>query len=614
MSRIAGMTVAKAGLNAHETVGKLLAAFPGTGRSVALKDLPGLSLGWIGSGDPRLAECLECVAVVDGRIYNRQEIEPEAKGEADAVIRLFRKHGFKDALRRTNGDFAVALFDLQTGVLWLGRDRFGVKPLYYVKKPGVAAFASQSGALLRVPGVRREINRQFAAVFAGSHYRCFDNDPSASPYADIAQLPAAHLARISSESCSVEKYWELIDAPDFDLSQDELAGRYRELLLDAVMLRHKVAEKPAFTLSGGMDSSSVLACAVSGSGRKQIAYSTVYKDKTYDESDEIRTMLDATVEQWNAVAVGSPDVFPIIGRMIAVHDEPIATATWLSHYLLCENAAGNGFKSFFGGLGGDELNAGEYEHFYYFFADLRAAGMEDRLSSEVARWVEYHNHPIFRKSREFMEGELKRLVDLSTPGSCLPDRRRLLKYADAVDENYFALAGYMPVMDHPFSSYLKNRTYQDMVRETIPCCLRAEDRQTSAFGMDNHLPFFDHRLVEFMFRVPSSMKYREGVTKNLLREAMKGILPEETRTRVKKTGWNAPAHCWFSGKGREPLLDLINSRSFRERGIYKVSRVLELVDEHEAIVSSGAVKENHMMFLWQLVNLELWLRHVEGVG
>jgi asparagine synthase (glutamine-hydrolysing) len=126
-------------------------------------------------------------------------------------------------------------------------------------------------------------------------------------------------------------------------------------------------------------------------------------------------------------------------------------------------------------------------------------------------------------------------------------------------------------------------------------------------------PFFDHRLVELMFRVPGTMKIRDGVTKHLLRRAMAGILPEETRTRVKKTGWNAPAHVWFAGQGKELVLDLISSSAFRERGIYDLERVRAIVEQHDAIVREQRPVENHMMFLWQLVNLELWLR-ADGRG
>jgi asparagine synthase (glutamine-hydrolysing) len=115
-----------------------------------------------------------------------------------------------------------------------------------------------------------------------------------------------------------------------------------------------------------------------------------------------------------------------------------------------------------------------------------------------------------------------------------------------------------------------------------------------------------------MFRVPSPLKYRDGVAKRLLREAMRGVLPEETRTRIKKTGWNAPAHIWFSGAGREAVLDLVASRRFQERGIYQVSEVRRVLDDHDRIVSGGLVEDNHMMFLWQLVNLELWLQSLEA--
>ncbi len=168
-------------------------------------------------------------------------------------------------------------------------------------------------------------------------------------------------------------------------------------------------------------------------------------------------------------------------------------------------------------------------------------------------------------------------------------------------------------MEAPFRSYLKNRTHQDLYRETAPCCLRAADRQCTAFGLDVSWPFYDHRLVELMFQVPGRLKIREGVTKHLLREAMRGIVPEETRTRIKKTGWNAPAHVWFCEAGRELVLDLLSSRAFRERGIYHPARVRELLDEHQAVVSEGRPVDNHMMFLWQLVNLELWLRRHDSL-
>jgi asparagine synthase (glutamine-hydrolysing) len=537
----------------------------------------------------------------------------QPSGGAAALLRLYRERGLDGALPELNGDFSLAIADENAGTLHLARDRFGVRPLFYWIAGGKLAFASRLRSLLALPEVPRDIDRTFAGLFAGSHYRAFDNDPERSPFAAIRQLPAAHSLTWKDGKASLNRYWRLNAEEDLQWSEQEIAERYRDLLLDAVRIRLAQLPKAAFALSGGMDSSSVLASAVRLRGARQQAFSTVYRDPTFDESEDIKPILEATVEKWHAVQVNDPDVHRLVREMVAAHDEPVATATWLAHYVMCSEVKRQGFSAIFGGLGGDELNAGEYEHFFYFFADLRARGLEPRLGREVEMWSRYHDHPIYRKSRETMERDLARLTDPAVPGRCLPDRPRLERYAAAVDPAFFDVRGFEPVMERPFSSYLKNRTWQDLSRETIPCCLRAEDRQSAAFGLVNAVPFFDHRLAELMFRVPPPLKYRDGVTKHMLRAAMAGVLPEPTRTRVKKTGWNAPAHQWFSGRGREVLQDLVRSRRFRERGIYRVQEVERLLAEHDQIVSSGLPRENHMMFFWQLVNLNAWLDWLEAL-
>jgi asparagine synthase (glutamine-hydrolysing) len=560
--------------------------------------------GWTGSG---FAEAEGVIAVVDGNFYNRAELGDNA-GDARLLIALYRRHGFATALARINGDFAVALFDIGTGTLWLGRDRCGVKPLYYSDEPGRLAFASRPRALLALADTPRAVDRRFVALFAGSHYRSFDSAPERSPYAAIRQLPAGHFARATRSGIEVGTWWRLAPLPELTQGEAALGEEYRALLIDAVRLRVDASERPAFTLSGGLDSSSVVSAAVEITGRRQHAYSSVYADKTYDERDEIKPMLATKVEAWHAVAVGDDvDVFDIVGRMVDLHDEPVATATWLSHYLLCRRVEADGFGALFGGLGGDELNAGEYEYFIYHFADLRQAGRAAELDREIACWQRHHDHPIYRKGLSQANEAMDRLIDPGQPGVIRTDERRLRRYASAVSKDWHDFAGVALEMQRPFTSWLKNRTFQDLFYETAPCCLRAEDRHCTAFQLQRFDPFFDHRLVEFMFRVPGDMKIRDGVTKVLLRRAMTGLLPEDTRLRITKTGWNAPAHVWFSGRGLERLRDLVASRRFRERGIYEPSAVERLINEHAAIVASGAARENHMMFLWQLVNLETWL-------
>jgi asparagine synthase (glutamine-hydrolysing) len=561
-------------------------------------------LAAVGDGGPETAQEGGVTVALAGALFQ------PASG-ASALLRFYRERGLDGALRELNGDFSFAIADENAGTLHLARDRFGVRPLFYWSGGGKLAFASRLRSLLALREVSRDIDRTFAGLFAGSHYRTFDNDPERSPFAAIRQLPAAHTLTWKNGKASLRRYWKLEAEEDLQWSEEQIAERYRELLLDAVNIRLARLPRAAFALSGGMDSSSVLACAVQLRGARQHAFSTVYRDPTFDESEDIKPMLDATVEEWHAVQVNDPDVFRLVKEMVAAHDEPVATATWLAHYVMCGEVKRQGFSAIFGGLGGDELNAGEYEHFFYFFADLRARGLESRLGREVEMWSRYHDHPIYRKSRETMERDLARLTDPATPGRCLPDRARIARYAAAVDPAFFDVRGFTPVMESPFSSYLKNRNWQDLSRETIPCCLRAEDRQSAAFGLTNVTPFFDHRLAELMFRVPPPLKYRDGVTKTMLRAAMAGILPEPTRTRVKKTGWNAPAHQWFAGKGGEALRDLVASRRFRERGIYRVAEVERLIAEHEDIVARGLTQENHMMFFWQLANLAAWLDWID---
>lgn len=559
---------------------------------------------------PAIAQGDGCVAIVDGVFYNASELPGNVeRGPAHQLIAAYRQFGFVNALKRINGDFAVALFDEQESTLWLGRDRIGIRPLYYHAQADVFAFASRIQALRLLPGVSRDINTRHVAVFAGSHYRYIDNAPDETPFTDIRQLPAASCLQLKDHRVQVHRYWSLDEQPEWEESESVLAERYRELLLDAVGSRLKAARKPIFTLSGGMDSSSVLACAAHISGERQEAVSSVYADKTYDESDDIRGFVTEKVSRWQPIPIENFDLFDTVRQMVRAHDEPVATATWLSHFLLTKSVAEQGYDVVFGGLGGDELNAGEYEYFVFNFADLRHRGLHADLEHEIAAWAQHHDHPIYRKHRDAAVSHLKRLAGTSA-GEVLVDRDRLSRYYPAVNKSYYDLQGFQPVLDHPFSNWLKNRTYQDIFRETAPCCLRAEDRNCESAGLSHADPFFDHRLVEFMFRVPGAMKIRDGVTKRLLREAMKGILPEETRTRIKKTGWNAPAHIWFNGPAVEQLLDLVHSRVFRERGVYDVTEVVRLIEEHRSIVNTGAVQDNHMMFLWQLLNTELWFQEV----
>lgn len=554
--------------------------------------------GWFDDG--------RLVVAFDGLIYNRDEIDaPAGASDAAALAALYRRHGFQNALNRLNADFACALLDREHGRLYLARDRFGVKPMYYVAGGPLVAFASRLAGLSGLPGLDFAPRPEYLATVAGGHYRFFDNPPEATPYRGIAQLAPGMLLTIANGVATASRWYALEDRGDDQRPLEALAEDYRALFQDAVARRLARIDRPAFTLSGGLDSSSVATTAALSAGAPSPAYSTVYGGGAYDETAEIRDALDGGRIDWRPVELGAFDLFAEVARLTALHDQPLSTVTWLAHAALCERVKAAGHGGLMGGLCGDEQHAGEYDYFFYFFADLKAAGENARLTHEIACWQRHHDHPVWRKTPEVAAAKMARLADPGAPGRVTPDLEPLMRYQDALVPE--ARVARSPTLESPFPSYLKSHAHNEIYRETMPCCLRASERNTAALGLADAFPFFDHRLVELAFRVPSALKIRDGVTKQLLRAAMKGTLPEATRTRIAKTGWNAPLHAWFATRFKAPLLDLVHSRAFRARGLYRPDIVERLIDEHAAIVASGAPRENHMMFLWQLVSLESWL-------
>lgn len=562
-----------------------------------------------------IAQDGDTILVLDGWLLDRSYLDDGGPGgDAGLLLRLCQRIGFVQALKAIEGDVSVACFDASEQRLWLGRDRFGVKPLYHIKTRSGVAFGSMPAALTLLDGVSKSINKRYVGLLAGSHYRTFDNASTESPYSAVQQIPAAHILKAGRDGSSAcTPYWT-IKIQELDCSyEDDLAERYRELLMKAVARRLAVSNAPAFTLSGGMDSSSVLCSATHIIGHPVAAFSSVYDDPTYDERNEIKDVIEAGMAEWHPVVISNDiDLLDSIQRLVRIHNEPVATATWLSHDAVCNAAASAGYGALFGGLGGDELNAGEYEYFPPFFADLYCSGDSTLLDQEIIAWVKHHDHPIHRKSPAIALQLMQSLTLNGSSGQCLPDLKRQNRYASAINPDWFDVASFIPKMDHPFSSFLANRAYQDLFRETTPCCLRAQDRQCNAYGLEHFNPFLDRALVEFAFAIPPTLKIRSGITKFLLRKATLGLLPDNTRNRVKKTGWNAPAHLWFSsGRGLEALSDIVSSTSFQNRGLYNVTEVEKIVSEHRRIVENEVNSDNHMMFLWQLLNVESWLSWVD---
>ncbi|MBU4490835.1 MAG: asparagine synthase (glutamine-hydrolyzing) [Euryarchaeota archaeon] len=535
----------------------------------------------------------------NGEIYNYLEIKEELKRldhtfisstDTEVLLKSYLQWGV-ECFKRFNGTWGVAIYDMRDETLVLSRDRFGKKPLYYYKDNSKILFASEVKALLKHPEIEAKVNEQKVINYAGRHYRYVDND-NESYFKDILQVPPSSYIVFNSKGKNNEKrYWQLTEQPLLSgkYTEKDIVEEFRTLLTDAVKIRLRSDVPVGSMLSGGMDSSSITCLAMENNCRIR-AFSGVTGDGYYDESEYIDALVRQIGIDHSYVYPRAEDLFHTLEEMLFYHDEPICTVTWYCNYLITKEIAKHNIPVILTGHGGDELLAGYWDHYHYYFAELRASGVGD--VEEVTRWQQNHQRPWEEYERE--RGYVERLrCDKSIE---LPKHSRyleclspeLLKHDDK------------RLLVSPFRENLSRRLYLELMYETIPPSLRAEDRNMMAFSIENRVPLLDYRLVEFCFNLDSSKKIRNGLGKWLLREAMKGILPEKIRTRKDKTGFNAPFDQWIRNENRAEIEALIHRKSMTNEIIYRQDAVKALYEEH----LSGA---NHYMFFWQYINLNIWM-------
>ena len=383
--------------------------------------------------------------VIDCSIFNADDFSTPQKKLPDAqrVLLSIRKIGIVRTLEKINGRFCLAVFDTKTNILCLGRDRFGLSTLFYTCFDGLIAFSSRAKGLLGLPGVSNELDHSFLKAAAATNYRFLDTNNSLSPFRNIKQVPPGTIVRFDDKKMQTEQFASLtID--EIRKSNKPTREEYIHLFNKAVSKRLRVAKKPIFSLSGGLDSSSVVSMAQQITQKKQTAISTVHPNKLYDEQEEILDVIQAGKANWNFVTITNPNIFEKLTKIYSSHDYPLPTVTWLNHLLLVEEAAKLGYTDLFTGLGGDELHAGEYDYFFYFFADLKKMGKTDLLDKEIEAWVKNHDHPIFRKSKNVALERVIELTDPLVPGRCLPDKKLLNRYKNLLSDDFQNLNDLLP--------------------------------------------------------------------------------------------------------------------------------------------------------------------------
>jgi len=546
--------------------------------------------------------------VYNGEIYNYRELRAALIGkghlfrtdtDTEAVVHAYEEWG-PGCLDRFNGMWALALFDSKHRRLFCARDRFGIKPFYYYFDGRIFVFASEIKALLVHPQVPRRPNHQAVFNYLARSYRFVDGRPTTF-FEEINQINPGSYLMVSARGLRATTYWDLDPQARTELpSARHYAERFLELLDDSVWLRLRSDVPVAAQLSGGLDSSAVTVLAAKRQGPGLPTFSACYNIKPFDEREFIAPTADQVQARRNFVFPRPQDLPEVLPRMIRLFDEPICTVTFFAHWQVMQEVQGQGFKVVLNGHGADELAAGYYDHFLHHFGDLYRTEANGRLTREVEAWLANHG-------RERLEQLGEYLALLDKGGLYMKNYlNHFAPYEAALDPGFRTANANPKPEREPFASLLSNRLYNELRFETLPAVLKAEDRTTMAHSIESRLPFLDFRLVEYMFSVPNDMKIRHGLGKYIQRLALRGILPEKVRARKEKVGFNAPSEHWFRQELRDWVEEIGTSSSLFDRGILDRQGFEAVRREH----LSG--RANHYQFLWQVLNLDLWLNEYFG--
>jgi asparagine synthase (glutamine-hydrolysing) len=544
--------------------------------------------------------------VFNGEIYNYRELRRELEGaghafytssDTETIVHAYEQWG-ENAFARLRGMFGIALWDQNRRALYLARDRAGIKPLYYAERAGRLYFGSEIKSLIAAGAVDREIDLEALDHFLSFLYA----PPDRAMFKGVRKLPPGHFLRWQDGRATLTKYWEISAHEPFTGSADEAAARLRDVLAGAVR-SHMISDVPlgAF-LSGGVDSSLVVGLMAEASDRPVKTFSIGFDEPQFDELEHARKVAAHFGTDHHEFVV-RPDALSILDRLVAHFDEPFADSSAIPTWYVSEIARRH-VTVVLSGDGGDELFGG-YDR---YLPHPRVARF-DRLHVPGARRLARGIWPLLphgARGKNFL-----RHVSRNDEGRYLdsvsyfqPDEKQALYSADvrqALDgwEAERALGAHFDrFRTLPHASRMMRFDFETYLPEDV---LTKVDRMSMAHSIESRVPLLDNEVIEFAATLPSTMKIHNGRRKHVLKQAVRGLLPEGIIDR-KKQGFGVPLGVWFRGGLTDVFSDILASPRTRQRGYFEPAFIDRIVREHLA------GKRDHTLRLWQLLVLELWHR------
>ncbi|HEU4874101.1 MAG TPA: asparagine synthase (glutamine-hydrolyzing) [Pyrinomonadaceae bacterium] len=561
-----------------------------------------------GGHQPISGEDGSVTIVYNGEVYNFRELHTLLKShghtfqthsDTEAIVHAYEEFG-PACVDHLRGMFAFAIWDDRNQKLFIARDRAGKKPLYYtLTDRGTFVFGSELKSLLVHPEVKRNINLEAVDAYLTLGYV---PDPQCI-FRDIYKLPPGHHLTFSDNRVVIQKYWDFDFSPDPSMTTEDCVSGLRELLDEAVRLR-LVSDVPlgAF-LSGGIDSSTVVGLMARHMGQPVKTFSIGFHEDSYNELKYARLTAQKFGTDHHEFFV-TPDICDVVDDLVQQLDEPFADPSSIPTYMVSKLAREH-VKVVLSGDGGDELFAGYTRYVidrkrrgFSLLPSVIREGIMQPLSAKLPHGTLGRNYlhnvaldPIHRylDSVSVFSGLNRQLLytddfkkQLGTDGGSLAEFRAYaaqVKTGEPLDQLLF----------------IDSKTY-------LPGdILTKVDRMSMAVSLEARVPLLDHKLIEFVMRIPSSMKMAGTETKYIFKKAVEDLVPQEILNRPKQ-GFGMPIEQWINEQLKDRIRDTLHGFRARQRDYVNPDYVNLLLEEHER------GRRNHSYALWGLFMLELWHR------
>jgi asparagine synthase (glutamine-hydrolysing) len=546
--------------------------------------------------------------VCNGELYNYQDLrrELEARGhkfrthcDVETLLHLYEEKGV-DCVSAVNGMFAAAIWDARAQTLFLARDRLGKKPLYYRATPNRLLFGSEVKALLQHPACPRELDRRSL-----SKYLAYEYVPSPHCiFQGINKLPAGHTLTWTRGETRIRRYWDLQFPEPLRRPEAQIAEELRERFKQAVRLR-LISDVPlGVFLSGGIDSSAVVAMMAELRPAAQIkTFAIGFEEQSFDESRYARRVAEHFGTEHHQDILQSRELLDMLPEVASFLDEPFADASVIPTYLLSRFTRQHVTVAL-GGDGGDELFAG-----YPTFPAHRLARfyrlpqvVHNRLAVPLANLlpVSTDNFSFDFKLKRFLRGAIAppAIRDQIWLGAFTPAEQETLLEGMAGDIDHYEDVAQVE-KDCPTRDPVHRLVYQYCKLYLAEDILVKVDRASMACSLEARAPFLDYTFVEFVNSIPSHLKLNGLKSKYILKQAMRGKLPPDILARGKK-GFGIPVAKWFRRDLKDLVADTLSTARIKEQGLFNHLTVERLLTEH-----LQGTRDNRKE-LWTLLMFQLW--------